>query len=370
MRNYGTAGTGTLDEYKYGYDSQGDVLWKQNVTADNAGVELDESYTYDYLGQLTAAYRGEPETGGNGGEKMPAGTPASYTANLNGLGSIYNNPANQPESGSEYDNNGNLTSENWGQDTFTYDAWNRLVSAQSPQGTVSYEYDGLGRLVERQSGGTTDYYFYAGSQVIETRETTTGQPATNAPVQYQYVWSPGGGSPICRDTISGGQMVPGDRIYYLTDANDNVTALVGNSGGAWQVVERYVYTPFGGVTIYQCSGNSWTQAQQVSASPSGNTILFAAMSLDADDRALLRPRPLVRSGERGVHHARSDGLRGRRPEPLPLLRQQPHLRHRPHRAGPGVVHRGGRGRPGHVPPRQHAGHGGGCQMVGRRVLRP
>ena len=75
-------------------------------------------------------------------------------------------------------------------------------------------------------------------------------------------------------------MVPGDRIYYLTDANDNVTALVGNSGGAWQVVERYVYTPFGGVTIYQCSGNSWTPAQQVSASPNNNTILFAGMSLD------------------------------------------------------------------------------------------
>ena len=46
------------------------------------------------------------------------------------------------------------------------------------------------------------------------------------------------------------------------------------------MVERYVYTPFGGVTIYQCSGNSWTQAQQVGASPNNNTILFAGMRLD------------------------------------------------------------------------------------------
>ena len=90
--NYGTAGTGTLDEYRYGYDSQGDVLWKQNVTADNAGLKFDESYTYDHLGQLTAAYSGQLESDGNGGEKMPANTPASYSANLNGLGSIYNNP--------------------------------------------------------------------------------------------------------------------------------------------------------------------------------------------------------------------------------------------------------------------------------------
>ena len=142
----------------------------------------------------------------------------------------------------------------------------------------------IGALVERQSesAGTTDYYFYAGSQVVETRETTSGsgESAAAAPVQYQYVWSPGGDTPICRDTInSSGQVVADDRIYYLTDANDNVTALVGynQTAGAWQVVERYVYTPFGGVTIYACSGNSWTQA---GAPAYNNTIFFAGMSLD------------------------------------------------------------------------------------------
>ena len=29
------------------------------------------------------------------------------------------------------------------------------------------------------------------------------------------------------------------------DANDDVTALVGKVGSAWQVVERFVYTPYG-----------------------------------------------------------------------------------------------------------------------------
>ena len=145
---------------------------------------------------------------------------------------------------------------------------------------MNYGYHGEDRLVERESGNTTDYYFYAGSQVVETRETTSGQNAASAPVQYQYVWSAQSDAPVLRDTISSstGQPIPADRIYYLTDANDNVTAITNNAG---QVLERYVYSPFGQVTYYDCSSGTWVP---VTTSPNHNTILFAGQNLDPATR--------------------------------------------------------------------------------------
>ena len=46
----------TVDEYKYGCDADGDVLWKQN--AGPGATDLDELYTYDGLNRLTAMQRG------------------------------------------------------------------------------------------------------------------------------------------------------------------------------------------------------------------------------------------------------------------------------------------------------------------------
>ena len=75
-----------------------------------------------------------------------------------------------------------------------------------------------------------------------------------------------------RDTYSSGSLVSGDRIYFLTDANDNVTAITDSSGN---VLERYNYSAFGGVTVY-----SATWADPSATSSYGNTILFAGMNQD------------------------------------------------------------------------------------------
>ena len=259
-KNYSTGGS-PLDEFKYGYNSAGDVQWKQNVAADDAGQLFDESYTYNDLGELTGAQRGQLTSDGKGGEVVNGGTPI-YSASLDGLGPTSDGPlpgndANQT-AGCSYDNAGNLTFD--GTNTYTYDAWNRLVQVSNSSTTVNYEYDGENRLVERAIGRTTDYYFYAGSQVVETRETTSGQNAASAPVQYQYVWSAQSDAPILRDTISSstGQPIPTDRIYYLTDANDNVTAITNNAG---QVLERYVYSPFGQVDVLRLLQRQLGQGQ-------------------------------------------------------------------------------------------------------------
>ena len=53
-----------LDEYKYGYDAAGNVLWKQNVVSENqqSPVYLDELYTYNDLDELTDRKRGANST--------------------------------------------------------------------------------------------------------------------------------------------------------------------------------------------------------------------------------------------------------------------------------------------------------------------
>ena len=215
----------------------------------------------------------------NGANETTAITDTSGTRV--GIQPVYDNAGDMTTLPSPSDSNSPLGAQ--------YDAWGRLVHATSGSTVVSYQYDGTGRLVECQSGGTTDYYFYAGSQVVENPRDDRAQSATSAPVLYQYVWSARSNAPILRDTYTttGGVTAidPSQRIYYLTDADNNVTALVGinPNTGDWQVVERYVYNAYGTATIYvqsltDPSDQNWTTAS--AASSVGNTILFASESLD------------------------------------------------------------------------------------------
>ena len=57
---YGANNSGTLDGYAYGYNPQGDVAYRQNLTA--ASADLDEAYTYDQQDQLTSLTRGQLNT--------------------------------------------------------------------------------------------------------------------------------------------------------------------------------------------------------------------------------------------------------------------------------------------------------------------
>ena len=64
-------------------------------------------------------------------------------------------------------------------------------------------------------------------------------------------------------------MIDGDhRVYYLGDANYNVTALVGPAG---TVVERYAYSAYGKVTVYD---SDWSNPTATTSSV-GNATFFA-----------------------------------------------------------------------------------------------
>ena len=114
----------------------------------------------------------------------------------------------------------------------------------------TYQYDGLGRCIVQNPvvnpGSATDLYYSAEGQVLEERQ---GNVAS-----MQYVWSPVYvNAMVLRDQLNSDGSIQ-QRLYVQQDANWNVTALVNTSGA---VVERYVYDPYGVVTVL--SGTWGTQ---------------------------------------------------------------------------------------------------------------
>jgi RHS repeat-associated protein len=300
-------GSTEVDGYSYTYDPSGNRLTRANAT----DAALSESYGYDDLSRLTSVARGNVGTQtqtegwtldslGNFVQSSENGTSQSRTTDASNEIQTITQGGTANTQG--YDLAGNMTTiadpnNPNGTLTCTFDAWNRLTEVQDSSGNIiaQYEYDGTGRLVEELSNfsgstpGTVTYSFYDGQNAIETRTGTVSggvvPTATSLSPQYQYVFSPvSGKTPILRDsTFVGGVATSSGRLYYTSDANTNVTALVNASG---QVVERYIYSAYGQVTFCDASwtplttgGNNSTTTPGVSSAV-GNTTLYASMVLD------------------------------------------------------------------------------------------
>jgi RHS repeat-associated protein len=152
---------------------------------------------------------------------------------------------------------------------------------------AKFRYDGEGRRIlkmfDTDSPGSPDgldtyeHIFLSGQQVIETREGSGATPAQAETLQpkYQNIWSPRYiDSLILRDENTDGDGLCDDsRVYYLADANFNVTALVDTNG---DVVERYLYSPYGEVTILDPDFS----ADADNVSDYANTTLYTGRTLD------------------------------------------------------------------------------------------
>jgi RHS repeat-associated protein len=131
-----------------------------------------------------------------------------------------------------YDANGNTKSDERN-NSYSFDAWNRLAQVVTSSSTLTYRYDALNRrIVESVLQGMLatgrDLYYSKDWQVLEERSLGT--------VQARNVWSAVYvDGMVLRDSN-------GQRLYVQQDANWNVTAII-NSAGAPQ--ERYVYDPYG-----------------------------------------------------------------------------------------------------------------------------
>ncbi len=117
-----------------------------------------------------------------------------------------------------------------------------------------YAYDALARRVTTDDAGL---YHSRQWQVLEERDASTGA------VEGQHVWSPAYvDAMILRDRDTNGDGTLEERVYVTHDANFNVTAILkadgtgsGGGGGGWDVVERYLFDPYGERTVLNAD---WT----------------------------------------------------------------------------------------------------------------
>jgi RHS repeat-associated protein len=248
--------TGThTDRFQYGYDRNSNRLYRNNLVNTAFGELYHVSgggNGYDNLNQLTGFARGVLSASVPGGVLDTVASPShsqSWTFDALGNWSTFtsdgtsqnrsHNAQNQITSISgsttpTYDNNGNTTGDQAG-NTMVFDAWNRLVTVKNSGGTAiaTYTFDAMGRRVTEASGGTTRILYF--SSVWQLLEEDVG-----GAMQDQYVWSTAYVDGLVeRDT-------PSQRLYVQQDADWNVTAVIDTSGN---VQERYVYDPYGKVTI-------------------------------------------------------------------------------------------------------------------------
>ena len=289
---YGNSGnlTNKLDEFVYWHlDTEGNITGQVELAQNMSQVQ--NGFGYDAMGRL-ASYSQQIDWG------TAATSSYSYDSVGNNIDSATGGQydlANEETTiiGSSvspaYDAAGNMQTLSTG-DGAIYDAWDRLVEVYNPSTSTivaRFSYDGTGRRVEQLTGFTpgdlkatgsatsVTRYYYSGQQLVESDTAVNGVTTT----RYQYLWSPRYiDAPILRDTLNtDGSVNRGDRIFYLTDANYNVTAVVGMSGGSWQVVERYRYDAYGKVTVCSPNGNPIGG----NASQFGNTILYAGETFDS-----------------------------------------------------------------------------------------
>ncbi len=252
--------------FKYGYDRNGNRLYRENLSGSTPNHAFDELYHangasagYDNFNQLTAFRRGVlSDTNSDGVPDTVATATYSQTWALDIQGNwdsltTYNgtttttetrthNKQNQitaipGQTSPAYDNNGAMTTDQTDK-RLKYDAWGRLVEVRAAGGgavLVAYAYDALGRRIAETVPAQKDFYYSEQWQLLEERHSGI--------VKVQYLWSPVYvDALILRDRDTGGSPDLDERLYVLQDANWNVVA-VANPGGT--VLERYVYEPYG-----------------------------------------------------------------------------------------------------------------------------
>jgi YD repeat-containing protein len=140
-----------------------------------------------------------------------------------------------------YDPDGNPTSVNSGQETYTYDDINRLTSATGPFGTLSYSYDHVGNRLSALVNGTGTTYTYGSYNKLLSAGSTTytydnnGNTATKA--QGANSWA------------------------YTYDFENRLKLVKLNSQPVLQAIYdgdgRRIETVAGDTTVYHYSGASW-----------------------------------------------------------------------------------------------------------------
>ena len=269
-QNWVNPSTGTsTDNFGYGYDQDSNVLYRNNIVNTsfgelyhtNAAASGDNNTAYDGLGRLTAFRRGTLSASSYNSGVLDTVTTlnsisgSSNAWSLDALGNATTtggatqtfNAQDQitaitGKTSPVYDNNGNMKTDESG-NTYTFDAWNRMIEAQvgSTQEFYSYDADNRRPGLSICSGAVSDSYYTTGWQDIEDDVV----PCAGTTTKSTYVWS----ESYVDDLVARDQSTnngPVTRIYAQQDANHDTTSLVNASG---TVLERFVYDPYGNRTV-------------------------------------------------------------------------------------------------------------------------
>jgi len=132
-----------------------------------------------------------------------------------------------------FDANGNLTYD--GTRTFTYDIYNRLLTATGGGANVKLVYDPLGRLAKYSTDGGSTYttYLYDGSNLI-------GEYDSSSALQSRYIFGSGTDDPL---VWYQGSPSPLQKFFY-TDYHGSIIGYT-DSSGVLGSMHIYKYSPYG-----------------------------------------------------------------------------------------------------------------------------
>jgi RHS repeat-associated protein len=244
--HYLASGTRTI---QYGYDDthhSNNRLWvKRVITAQSPENNKGEVFSYDLADQVSAFQLNvlnpnqvsqpllqtmlyDP----NGNRQF---TPTAQYATANDLSQYTTRTIAGNQTTAAHDLKGNTTTGLDGS-VYTYDAQNRLLTAQKSGGsTMTFAYDGLNRQVSRRlgNGGTTYYSVWDGWNLVEDYH----KSGNNAVVDATYVY---GATGLVRDMENANH-------YYYQDGSGSISHLANNSG---TLLEWYRYDVDGNPVFY------------------------------------------------------------------------------------------------------------------------
>ena len=257
--------------FQYGYDRMNNRTFQRKLH-DLGNSEL---YEYDSVYRLVNFERGELNAEGDTMITPSPNVSQGQEWNLDGVGnwdetiitdengnpiidnrehSSFNELVTQEGATLLYDDNGNLIED--AEYSYEYDSRNRLRTAtRKADGIVAeYFYDAMGRRIRKEvsnSGdldGVTDFY-YDGNRVIEERN-------GNNILTQQYVYGNYIDEVLVIDrNLDGDNSAIGtgdERLHYHQDALFSVYAVTDETG---EIVESYLYDPYGKVTIFDANGD-------------------------------------------------------------------------------------------------------------------
>jgi len=248
--------------FTYGYDAASNLI--QLTYPD--GYSL--SYTYDQLNRIVAvgslatiSYRLNSEISqiayGNGVQ-----TAYSYDKLGRTIGiKTWNSTSILLSLNYAYDPNGNPTSVNSGQETYTYDDLNRLLTGSGSFGTVSYTYDQVGNRLTATLNGTQTTYTYGSYNKLLSASSTS------------YTYDPNGNM-ITKTAGSNEWTYSYDYENRLKQVNLNGIAVL---QATYDGDGRRIQTVAGDTTVYHYLAGSWNPAFVKDLTANAATdIVFAA----------------------------------------------------------------------------------------------